>query len=219
MSELLDAIEAKRGLPYDQILAELKAETVDVVGPIEGKDLRDVVTVLCSGLDYRLSQVPDSPLKTSLVRAFNSMSINEFGFNLADPLVAQLLDAGVEAGLVDVNERLWFYGIATKQVPKYPELTMETIVAYLDSSKMDGEWHELPETLARRFKVDLHSDAPGPTYIVVQMSQEGSPWFHATAIHGIHKARPYFGDVPLYGVPRKFRWKCVYALDATVTVV
>ena len=219
MSGLSEAIEAKRGLPYDQILKELKEETIDVIRPIEGKDLRDVVAVLCSGLDYRLSQAPDSPLKSALVRAFNSMSINEFGFNLTDPVVSALLDAGVAGGLVDVNEKLWFYGIATKQEPKYPDVTMEAIVRQLDPQLIDETWHEIAETSLGRLRISLNTKTPEQTYVLVQMSEEEGKWFHATAVHGVHEVRPYYALVPNNGVPRKLRWKCVYALDATVTVV
>jgi hypothetical protein len=218
MSGLSEAIEAKRGLPVSQILEELKAETIDVVGPIEGKDLRDVVTVLCSGLDYRLSQAPDSPLKSALVRAFNSMSIAEFGFNLADPVVASMLDAGVEAGLVDVNERLWFYGIATKQVPKYPNVELRDVLAVIEPEKLDGTWHEIEETSGQSFQLQLNTRPPETTHIVVQWQGVDGEWYHATALHGLLAPVQYRAQLPFYGVPRKLRWRCEYLLDGQVMV-
>lgn len=220
---LEQAIETKRGLPYAQALAELLAETKDVVGPIEGKDLRDIVTVLCSGLDYRLSQAPESPLKSALTRAFNSMNINEFGFNLADPLVSQLLDAGVLAGLVDVNERLWFYGIATKQVPLYPNVSMKDIISQLEPSLLDDTWKTLDSTGARRFHMRLKAPAPAVTYVIVQAQdtyEDGtvSEWYHLTAQHGVQAVREYTCDIPASKYSRKLRWKCEYALDHVVSV-
>jgi hypothetical protein len=219
MSGLSEAIEAKRGLPVNQILEELKAETVDVVGPIEGKDLRDVVTVLCSGLDYRLSQAPDSPLKVALVRAFKSMNISEFGFNLADPLVASMLDAGVDAGLVDVNERLWFYGIATKQVPKYPNIKLSDVLSVIEPDKLDGQWNEIEETSGQSFQLQLNSRPVEATHLVIQWQAGDGEWYHAQAIHGLLAPVQYRAPLPFHGVPRKLRWRCEYALDAAVTVV
>ena len=55
--------DARQGKPYPEILSEIQAITEDVVMPIEGKDLRDVVTVLASGLDYRLQMAEPSPLR------------------------------------------------------------------------------------------------------------------------------------------------------------
>jgi hypothetical protein len=86
--ELSEAIELCRGKPYATIFVELSSETVDFIDVIEGKDLRDVVTVLCSGIDFRLGEAPSSPIKSALVRAFSSMTIDEFGFNLTDPVVS-----------------------------------------------------------------------------------------------------------------------------------
>lgn len=214
--------EARRGLPYIQIFNEVQAITHDVVGPIEGKDLRDVVTVLASGLDHRLQMAEPSALRTGLIRAFNSMNINEFGFNLADPLVAQMLDLGVEAGLVEVNERLWFYGIATKEIPTYPELKLINVINYFEPSKVDGQWHEISATHDRAFTVDLLEDLPEAATIVVQYKENygdrESAWRHATSLI-VHQQGKYRADTPHNGYERRFQWRCEYAITGSVAVL
>lgn len=219
---LQEEFEARRGLPYTQILNEVAALTNDVIMPIEGKDLRDVVTVLASGLDHRLQMAEPSELRTGLIRAFNSMSINEFGFNLTDPVVVQLLDLGVSQGLIDVNERLWFYAIATKQVPKYPELKLVDVVGYFEPSKVNNSWFELAETVNRTITFRIKENTLEQTSIVVQMQdvyEDGtfSDWYHATAIHGIKVAKEYSGTLPSNGYPKKLRWMCNYTLNVTVS--
>jgi hypothetical protein len=210
MSTLSQAIEEKRGLPYAQALAELQEETVDVIETIEGKDLRDIVTVLCSGLDYRLQQAPDSPLKAALVRAFNSLSIVDFGFNLNDPLVVQMLDAGVEAGYIDVNERMWFYGIATKQKPKYPELTLRDIVSHFEPEKTDvGDWVSVVPS-GNKIALELTEDLPEPSLVRIEMSEslDGVQWTKYQRVqhfYGVHKAGIYFAIIPNNGLQRKLR--------------
>lgn len=214
--------DARQGKPYPEILSEIQAITEDVIMPIEGRDLRDVVTVLASGLDYRLQMAEPSPLRSGLMRAFNSMSINEFGFNLADPVVAQMLDLGVSAGLVEINERLWFYGIATKQVLKYPELKLVDVIGYFEPEKVNNSWIELAETTNRTITFRIKESTLEQTSIVVQMQdvyEDGtfSDWYNATAIHGIQVAKEYSGTLPSNGYPKKLRWMCNYTLNVIVS--
>lgn len=212
---LAEAIETKRGLPYAQALQELQEETEDVLGPIEGKDLRDVVTVLCSGLYHRLSLAPESPLKTALIRAFNSMSIEGFGFNLKDPLVSQMLDAGVAEGLVDVNERLWFYAIATKQVPKYPDVTLRDIVAHFEPEVTDvGEWIEVIPT-TNKLRLTLEQDLPEVSLVCIQMSEseDGINWTKFKRVnhfYGVKDAGFYSAVIPNNGLQRRIRVRGEY---------
>lgn len=215
--------DARQGKPYPEILSEVRAITEDVVMPIEDKDLRDVVTVLASGLDYRLQMAEPSPLRSGLIRAFNSMSINEFGFNLADPVVAQMLDLGVSAGLVEVNERLWFYGIATKQVPKYPSVQLIDVVTHFEPALLDGQWHELPSTSAHTLVVKLTGAMPEEAMIEIEIQdqyQDGtvSDWYPNNALYGVHKAKRYVHGLQNNDCPRKVRWKCEYVITGTVSV-
>lgn len=216
---LTTELEARRGKPYTQILEEILAITHDVISPIEGRDLRDVVTVLASGLDHRLLMAEPSALRTGLMRAFNSMSIAEFGFNLADPVVAQMLDAGVNAGLVDVNERLWFYGIATKQVQTYPDLTLLDVVKYFQPGLVDGEWHDLGVSSGTLVTLHLSSRPPEATSIIIEVQDLSGEWCYGSAIGGVYVAKPsYSAPIPYFGQARGIRWKCDYLLNGVVSV-
>lgn len=213
MSELtLDqVIETKRGLPYAQALSEIQGITKDVVGPIEGKDLRDVVTVLCSGLAYRLEEAPGSPIRTALLRAFSSMSINEFGFNLTDPVVVQLLDAGVVANLIDVNERLWFYAIATKQVPTYPSVQLKDVIAYFEPGLVDtGEWTTFSPT-SNRLILNLSQDTPELAAVRIEqrVSHDGIHWTNWDRLTPIivQAAGVYYHSIPASNMQRQIRWR------------
>lgn len=214
--------ESRRGKAYSEILSEIQAITRDVIMPIEGQDLRDVVTVLASGLDYRLQMAEPSPLRSGLMRAFNSMSITEFGFNLSDPVVAQMLDLGVSASLIDVNERLWFYAIATKQVPVYPEVQLIDVIKYFEPSKINNVWFELLETSNKTIVFRIKENTPEQTSVIIQMQdlyEDGtfSEWYHATALHGLLVAKEYTTTLPYNGYPRKLRWMCNYQLNASVS--
>lgn len=211
---LHEFLETKRGLPYNEILAAAKEETVDVIKTIEGPDLKDVVTVLCSGLEYRIEQAPLSPVRTALLRAFNSMSIPGFGFNLNHTLVVQLLDAGVAAGLIDENERLWFYGIATKQEPKYPSVTMKDVITYFEPSLINtSNWEYLGELSQYKLRLQLIEEQLEPTLIRVEMSEsaDGQFWTEYKRVshfYGVHKPDFYFAILPEpNGLRRKFRVK------------
>lgn len=203
--------ESRRGKAYLEILSEIQAITRDVVMPIEGRDLRDVVTVLASGLDYRLQMAEPSPLRSGLIRAFNSMSINEFGFNLSDPVVAQMLDLGVAANLIDVNERLWFYAIATKQVPTYPSVQLKDIIAYFEPDLVDtGEWTSFSPT-SNRLIFNLSQDTPELAAVRLEQrishdSVNWTNWERMTPII-VKDAGIYYHTIPAVSMQRQIRWR------------
>lgn len=219
--------DARQGKPYPEILSEIQAITDDVIMPIEGKDLRDIVTVLASGLDYRLQMAEPSPLRSGLMRAFNSMSINEFGFNLADPVVAQMLDLGVSAGLVDVNERLWFYAIATKQVPRYPSVQLIDVVKHFEPELFTDVWVELPNHyLCHKLQILLWETLKSNTFIHFQAQERmdmsndiWSDWFDVGNVL-VQLKKQYSLTLPnTNGKNLRFRYKCPYILNVTVTAV
>lgn len=107
------------------------------------------------------------------------------------------------------------YAMANKKVRPFASVTLNNVVA----ARAGETWQVLPETSARKLRVMLNTVAPEQTHIVIQMSEDGANWFHATALHGIQAVRPYYADLPFYGVPRQLRWRCEYVLDCSVTVV
>lgn len=219
--------DARQGKPYPEILNEIQAITEDVIMPIEGRDLRDVVTVLASGLDYRLQMAEPSPLRSGLMRAFNSMSINEFGFNLADPVVAQMLDLGVSAGLVDVNERLWFYGIATKQVPKYPSVQLIDVIKYFEPELFTTEWIELDiQAVCHKLQIALWETLKSSASIRFQAQElmdestnTWSDWYDIGSTTVFSKRQYTLMLFQVTGKKLKFRYSCPYLLNVTVTAV
>lgn len=224
---LNEAIESKRGLPYAQAFDELRAETVSTVGAIRDANLRDVVSILASGLQYRLDTmalpVEVEPLRTALLTGFKYMTLPDYAFNLAMPEVMGMLLAGVQVGLVTETEKDKFIGLATYKTAKYPELTLKDILAYFEPALIDDQWHELPVTDARTFVVRLATALPEKSNIVIQMQDqysesEASDWYHATALHGLNAVREYTAALPHNGYPRKLRYKCDYVLNAAVSV-
>lgn len=219
---LTEAIELKRGKPYQEIFAELSAETVQHIGAIRGDNLRDVVSVLAGGLQFRLESAEHSAIRTALLTGFKYMTLPDYAFNLAQPEVMGLLLAGVQSGLVAETEKDKFIALATYQASKYPELVMKDIVAYLNPELIDGQWHELPVTGARTFVVRLAAALPEQSHIVIQMQDQydgsASDWYHATALHGLNAVREYTAALPHNGYPRKLRWKCEYTINAAVSV-
>lgn len=217
-------LESRRGLSYSQILNEIRAITYDVIAPIEGKDLRDVVTVLASGLGHRLQMAEPSPLRTGLMRAFDSMSINEFGFNLADPVVVQLLDVGVSAGLIDVNERLWFYAISTKQVSSYPAITLRDVVAHFEPELVEiGEWTVLTPATTR-LMLSLTQELPELAAVRIEqrVSHDGIHWTNWERITPIivKDAGIYYHTISANSMQRQIRWRGEqYKINGTLEAV
>lgn len=219
--------ESRRGKAYPEILSEIQAITRDVIMPIEGQDLRDVVTVLASGLDYRLQMAEPSPLRSGLMRAFNSMSINEFGFNLSDPVVAQMLDLGVSASLIEVNERLWFYAIATKQVPTYPNVQLIDVVKYFEPELFTTDWIELDiQAICHKLQISLWESLKSTAYVRFQaqelMNEELNIWseWYDVGSTAISIKRQYTLTLSqVTGKKLRFRYSCPYLLNVSVMAV
>lgn len=204
-------LESQRGKTYSVIVAEQPMQSV--VGSIRGANLRDVVSVLAGGLQYRLDNAPDSPLRTALLVAFNHLALPDYAINLALLGNVGMLQAAVADGLVNQAESDRFFELATYQRPLH-NITREDCADYFGNV-----WHELDATECRVLSLFLNSRTPEVTHIVVQMQDLSGAWEHATALHGIQSVRPYTAVLPYYGEARKLRWRCEYVLDGLVSAV
>jgi hypothetical protein len=120
--------------------------------------------------------------------------------------------------LITADDHAFIIQLATYERQLFPDATLRDVVAHFNPELVDGQWHETAPTDSRRFSITLNSAAPEVTHIVVQWLGSDGVWYHATALHGILAPVPYSAEIPYFGVPRKMRWRCDYALDGTVTV-
>lgn len=197
------------GKTHSQIIAE--QPTVKIIGSIRGDNLRNVVAILAGGLQYRLDNAPDSPVKTALLTAFRYMSLPEYAINLSIKENADLLSDAVSVGLVDAKEKEQFFALATYEQPLH-NITQADFV---------GAWHELSATDAGVLFVKLKARAPESTHILIE-SQDCYPdgtfsdWYHNTSLYGVELARTYRVELRHDGYKRKLRWSCPYDLSAEV---
>lgn len=211
-------LESQRGKSYSDIVKNQPMETV--VGTIRGDNLRDVVAILASGLQYRLDTkvLPEEaePLRTALLVAFKHLGLPEYGINLALPENKQMLESAVAVGLVDKKEADRFIELASYERPLL-NVTREDCAEYFNPG-----WHELPATHDRGFTVDLLEDLPESTTVVVQYKEiypdRESAWRHATSLN-VHQQGKYRADTPYNGYERRFQWRCEYALVGSVAVL
>lgn len=198
------------GKTHSQIIEGQPNEKV--IGSIRGDNLRNVVAILASGLQYRLDKAEDSELKTALLTAFRYMSLPNYAINLALTENQNMLSHAVATGLVTESEQNALYQLASYERPLYN----------ITSEDFSGEWHELPETMSIWFILKLATKAPEMTHIVIQAKDNygdsESDWYHCTALHGIELAREYKAALPSNGYYHKLRWKCEYNLDCVVSV-
>lgn len=202
-----------QGKPLRDLFLELSARTVPQVGKIEGEDLRDVVSILASGLQDRLDKAADHPVRTALRVGFEKMSIKDFGFNLADPKVSGMLDQGVALELVTEDERSEFYRIATKQVPEFPGLTLRDLVALVHPDQTDvGPWKEVEVGSSRVLALTLEVALPEPSLVRVEMSESldgitWTAWRRVSHFYDVESPGLYLADIPGQrpGVQRRLR--------------
>jgi hypothetical protein len=100
---------------------------------------------------------------------------------------------------------------------KLPSVTIDDVIK-ARAAQLDGQWHEIESTDKQWLQVQLNTRTPENTHIVVQWQAVDGEWYHAQALHGLLAPMQYRAQLPYYGVPRKLRWKCDYALDGTVMV-
>ncbi len=192
------------GKTHSQIIAE--QPTVKIIGSIRGDNLRNVVAILAGGLQYRLDNAPDSPVKTALLTAFRYMSLPEYAINLSIKENADLLSDAVSVGLVDAKEKEQFFALATYEQPLH-NITQADFV---------GDWHELGEKSSNQLTIKLKQKAPEQTYILVQSrdifdDNSKGDWRHNTACY-IELAGVYRCDIRAES-RQEVRWSCAYSLD------
>lgn len=120
-------LESQRGKPYSQIVIEQPTETR--VGSIRGDNLRNVVAILAGGLQYRLDNAEDSPLRTALLTVFRYLTLPDYAINLSLPENMGLLNAAVGLGLVELYERDAFVQLASYEVKTF-NLTVNDCADY-----------------------------------------------------------------------------------------
>lgn len=208
---LTEAIEQHHGKSHSEILSILRAETVEAVGSIRGDNLRNVVAILAVGLQYRLDNAADSPLRTALLTGFKYMALPDYAFNLAADDVAGMLAASVGAGLVSAEEHAALIALATYQKPKYPCLTMRDIVAHINPELCaEPKWQEFSPGQSRRVRLKTDGVVPPSAVVLIQYceSDDGenwTAWRHATAMTVVDGFN--FAEVPHNGLARRMRWR------------
>ena len=214
---LSEAIESKRGLPYQQIFDELSEETVSVLGAIRGENLRDVVAVLASGLQYRLDTMtlpPEfEPLRAALLVGFRHISIPDYAFNLAQPDVMGMLLQAVQVGLVSNSEHDKFVALATYETAKYPGLSYRDIIANFEPELVDiGAWSEPFEYQGGKLFLTLTQALPEPSLVRIEVSESinGENWTAFKRIshfYEVSDAGTYSTDIPRTNLKRRIRWR------------
>lgn len=203
------ASQIAAGKTHSQIIAD--QPMVDVIGSIRGDNLRNVVAILASGLQYRLDTSPDSPIRTALLTAFKYLSLPDYAINLSEPANAALLDSALAEGLVTIQEKNLFIQLATYQKPLY-DITKDDFL---------GTWFELGERPGNLLSFTLKTKAPEATYILIQSRDIFSDdargdWSHNTALHGVEAARVYRIHVRNESGRQELRWRCEYSLNVEV---
>lgn len=206
---------------YAERLALLLSKAESVVGKIAYGNTLHLVSMLARGLRRRIEDCQIQALKNAWSEALQPayLASPSYSINVSLPEIRAMLDAGLSAGVCTQDEYDFVVQLATFQRQLFPSATMIDVISHFEPSLLDGQWHEMPETNARKLRLMLNAESPESTVVVVQMCEDGANWFHATAIHGIQSVRPYYADLPHNGTARKLRWRCEYLLDCTVTVV
>jgi hypothetical protein len=198
----------------------LKSKAVSTVGKIAYGNTLHLVSMLARGLRARIDACTNPALKNAWSEALQPayLASPAYSINVALPEIRTMLDGGLAAGLITADDHAFIIQLATYERQLFPDATLRDVVAHFNPELIDGEWHETEPTDSRRFNITLNSAAPEVTHILVQWLGSDGVWYHATALHGILAPVPYSADIPYFGVPRKLRWRCDYALDGTVMV-
>lgn len=222
---LLESIELLRGNSYQEIFAQLSSRKVSTLGAIRGDDLRDVVSILAAGLQYRLETAAPSEIRTALLTGFAYMALPDYAFNLAQPNVMGMLALGVQEGLVTEEERNQFVQLATYDALEYPDLKMVDIVEYLEPELLNvGEWVSV-EPLTNKLRLRLTEEMPESTLVRIEMSEsdDGIDWTDYKRVnhfYGVYKPDFYFASIPNNGLQRRIRVRGeTYRLTGTVQAV
>jgi len=217
-----------QGKSYNEIVDILLTVKIPVLGTIAGDDLRDVVTMLCEGIAFRLKTAPLTEGRVMLETAFDKMSIDNFQFNFAAPKVVQMLQHGVTLGLISEDERDKFYQLATKLVPVWDGVTVRDVVQCMEPHLLElNTWTNVDvlEPACRWVEFQLATEIPEKDVLVIEisLSRDGILWTEYSpylVIPNIQKPNIYIAPLPPGGnFQRKLRWKgATYKLTGLVAV-
>ncbi len=203
-------------LSYLEIYNILSSQSIPVLGAIAGDDLRNVVSILCQGIAFKIKTMPTNPVGVALETAFDKMTLQNFQFNFAAPDVVMMLDMGVSAGYITEDERSEFYKLAVKQKPLWEGLTIKDVIAAKNPELLNNPFIEIGEIkpFQTTFVVHLVADLPAEDTLVLQesLSINGSLWADyktVTVESGIQKAGLYPITIPANSkFRRRLRWRC-----------
>lgn len=240
MSEitLAEAIESKRGLPYAQALAELRAETVEVIGRLTPDVVPELVEILSAGFRRRLKEfqfINDHPIPLdvqtfiydSLQEAFDPSYLHSdrFVIHLGLGKHRACLEAAVLLDLITPEWSAEFIKLATYQKPKWPDIKMADVVAQLSPELMAGDWIDVGFVYSQRLQLTLAGALPEPSLIRIEMceSEDGTDWTKYKRVNHfaqVHEEGYYFAIIPNNGKQRRIRVRGeVYAFTGLVTAV
>lgn len=213
---------------YPELMDLLLQQKVPVLGAIAGADLRDVVTMLCQGIAFRLKAAPLTEGRVMLETAFDKMGIQNFQFNFAAPEVVAMLDYGVGLGFITPSERDKFHELATKQVPVWEGVTIRNLVECLDPLQIElNQWVEVgtvdPSSRWLEFQSVIETPEAETLIVEVSLSRDGSNWTNyapCVTIPNIKKPNIYIAGLPSAGTYlRRLRWKSLtYKLNGVLTI-
>lgn len=228
---LNSALENLRGQPYGQILESLRQQTEQVVGKIQGGQLKLLQSFVgATGLRSRLmNATPEqADAATAIAEAIQPayLAADNYSINLADPQVAGLLTGAVVAGLLSPAESAYLTGLATYQRPLWPNLTLRDVVAYFEPALVDvGQWTVLVPGDKRQLMLQVVAPAPELTSVRIEMceshnGQNWTEWRRIAPFVGVMAVGVYYQSIPWQGLQRQIRWRGEqYLINATVEAV
>lgn len=215
----IEYLESQRGKTYSEIVEKQPLETVQ--GSLLKTHYQELKTILgAGGLRLHLNTfVADTPEKLFALTAVNEtfteqyMADSDFKVNFNVPAVLNTFDTVIALGVIPSEIGQQLKDLAKYKRPVY-NITREDCANYFNPG-----WNEIEETAGQTFQLQLNSRPVESTHIIIQWQAVDGEWYHAQALHGLLAPVQYRAQLPYFGVSRKLRWRCEYALDATVTVV
>lgn len=229
---LNEKLETLRGQSYEQILATLAAEKIQVLGKLQGTQLKRLQSFIgATGLRERLAKatLEQAAAASSIAEAIQPAYLaaeDTYSINLADPQVANLLQGAVTVGLIAQAEANYLQSLATYETSKWPSVTIHDLVSYFEPTKvLVGEWAEVLVENKRQVMLNLLEAVPEPTYVRLEMreSHDGVHWTNWNRIApfvGVHTPGVYYQAIPYNGRTRQLRWRGEnYLIQGTVEAV
>lgn len=210
-------------LPNQERLNLIKSKTERVVGKIHNGATLHLVSMLARGLREKINNCQVPTLRNAWQEALQPayLASASYSINVALPEIRGMLDAGLAAGVCTQSEYDFIVNLASYDKPLFPDVSIKDIISHFNPELINYTEFETDFTTSNYITFKLNTPAPTNCHIVFQMQEQYedslSDWFHATALHSVESAREYKVAVPFNGYPRKFKWKCEYTLDCTVS--